>query len=323
MTKNGFDCATKLTAASAKALKSLGFSYVARYLGNSWKTFDKNEAKAIQDAGLKLISIFEKNSTFSGYFTKPQGIADAKEAMQLANAVGQPSGTAIYFTVDYDAQPSHMGAICTYLDGLRETLKDYKVGLYGSYNVMMAVNGKVDYYWQTYAWSRGKVADHIHKHQYQNDVKVAGIALDRNDIKKDPGAWGEPTASNKPSPKPASSKIEKYILNKTVNGYLTAADAKAKKNKKGTVNAGTYYVFNKSVGMINLTTKAGTQGTWINPGENVKAKPKGEYKTHEVVPGDTVSKLAAKYGSTIQQIKDWNKLDKNYTIYAGKTIRVR
>jgi len=46
-------------------------------------------------------------------------------------------------------------------------------------------------------------------------------------------------------------------------------------------------------------------------------------KYHKVVAGDTVSELAAKYGSTSAQIKAWNKLDKNYTIYAGETIRVK
>jgi peptidoglycan hydrolase-like protein with peptidoglycan-binding domain len=185
----GFDCATKLNKTAAIELKRAGFEFVARYLGNSWKTFNKDEAKAITEAGLKLISIFEKSPLNVNYFTKAQGVSDAKEAESFANAVGQPHGTAIYFTVDYDAQPSHFNDILAYLEGVRETLKNYKVGLYGSYSVMMAVKGKVDYYWQTYAWSKGKVADHIHMHQYQNGVTVAGVSLDRNDIKKDPGAW--------------------------------------------------------------------------------------------------------------------------------------
>ncbi|WP_412781575.1 glycoside hydrolase domain-containing protein, partial [Aeromonas diversa] len=88
MTRNGFDCATKLTAASAKTLKDLGFSYVARYLGNSWKTFDAAEAKVIQEAGLKLISIAQKSANYPGYHTKAQGMADAKDAEIYATLVG-------------------------------------------------------------------------------------------------------------------------------------------------------------------------------------------------------------------------------------------
>lgn len=203
MTK-GFDCATKLTKTAAVLLKKEGFDYVGRYLGNSWKTFDKAEVEAIKAAGLKLVSIFEKNSTKLSYFTKSQGIADAEEAMKLAKDVGQPVGTAIYFTVDYNAQPSHMDDIKVYLQGVTETIKDYKVGLYGSHTVMMSVKGLVDYYWQTYAWSNGEIADHIHMHQHENGVMVAGVQLDRNDIKKIPGAWDE--AVVEPVNKPAAVK---------------------------------------------------------------------------------------------------------------------
>ncbi|XKE73671.1 LysM peptidoglycan-binding domain-containing protein [Cytobacillus kochii] len=39
--------------------------------------------------------------------------------------------------------------------------------------------------------------------------------------------------------------------------------------------------------------------------------------------GETVSELAKKYGSTIKQIKNWNDLDNNYTIYVGESLRVK
>lgn len=44
---------------------------------------------------------------------------------------------------------------------------------------------------------------------------------------------------------------------------------------------------------------------------------------HTVVAGDTVYSLSRQYGSTIQQIKDWNNLDDNYTIYVGQVLRVK
>lgn len=52
-----------------------------------------------------------------------------------------------------------------------------------------------------------------------------------------------------------------------------------------------------------------------------KAAPKPVY--HTVKAGDTVGALAKKYGSSIKQIKTWNKLDSKYTIYVGKKIRVK
>lgn len=44
---------------------------------------------------------------------------------------------------------------------------------------------------------------------------------------------------------------------------------------------------------------------------------------HKVVRGDVVSKLAKKYGSSISQIKLWNKLNRKYTIYVGEKLRVK
>jgi N-acetylmuramoyl-L-alanine amidase len=41
---------------------------------------------------------------------------------------------------------------------------------------------------------------------------------------------------------------------------------------------------------------------------------------HTVVSGDTVYSLSRTYGSTVQQIKDWNKLDVNYTIYVRQVL---
>ncbi|NEY20490.1 LysM peptidoglycan-binding domain-containing protein [Bacillus ginsengihumi] len=46
-------------------------------------------------------------------------------------------------------------------------------------------------------------------------------------------------------------------------------------------------------------------------------------KYHKVVRGDVVSRLAKKYGSSISQIKSWNKLNREYTIYVGEKLRVK
>jgi N-acetylmuramoyl-L-alanine amidase len=44
---------------------------------------------------------------------------------------------------------------------------------------------------------------------------------------------------------------------------------------------------------------------------------------HTVVSGDTVYSLSRTYGSSIQQIRDWNNLDASYTIYVGQRLRVK
>ena len=59
----------------------------------------------------------------------------------------------------------------------------------------------------------------------------------------------------------------------------------------------------------------------------VPGKPKATTTTaaryHTVKKGDTVSELAVKYGSTIAQIKSWNKLKDVNKIYVGQKLRVK
>lgn len=323
---NGFDCATKLNSTTATALRSAGFEYVARYLGNSWKTFDIVEATIIKNAGLKLISIFEKNSTRSSYFSKSQGISDAQEAYKYAKAVGQPVGSAIYFTVDYDAKPTDMPRIIDYLNGVKQCLVDYKIGLYGSYAVMQAVKGVVDYYWQTYAWSKGKVADFIHMHQYQNGVTVSGVQLDRDEIKSEPGAWGNQSIVKnngiiqrvkalvrgdiRKGPSHSAEYLRDHLPGEEFDVYKRQGDWHC----VGGTNGEEYWIDGN--GGANLY--------WIdNPNNKQQHTVAPQVVNHEVQPGDTVSKLAKQYGSTLAQIKTWNSLDKNYTIFAGKKIRVK
>lgn len=305
MTK-GFDCATKLTLTSASNLKKEGFEYAARYLGNSWKTFDQQEAGYIRDAGIKLISIFQKSANHASYFSEEQGRRDGLEAFNYAKAVGQPAGTAIYFAVDFDVSDSQIPIIQAYFRGIKETLQLYKIGVYGSYLVINSMKDQVDYYWQTYAWSRGERASFIHMHQYENNVTVAGVNIDRNEIFKEPGHW---TAENKPNEVPAS-----YYVNADTGAYVTAMDAKSATNCKGTVKAGEYFVFNTSQGMLNVTKQQGVPGSWINPTPTT---------IHIVQAGDNLTKIAKKYHTTISHIQAKNPDIKNINlIYPGQKIEI-
>ncbi|MCM3031755.1 glycoside hydrolase domain-containing protein [Niallia sp. MER 6] len=309
MMARGFDCATKLNTKSASALKKEGFDYTARYLGNSWKTFDKTEAEAISKAGLKLISIFQKSADRAAYFTEAQGKADGLEAVKAAKAVGQPPGTAIYFAVDFDARSSAMPSILAYFNGVKKTFETYKLGIYGSYAVMLAVKGKADYYWQTYAWSNGRIADFIHMHQYENNIKVAGVLIDRNDVRKEPGHW---SSTGK------SSATKSFEVKTETAAYLTAADAKLGKHKKGIVKTGSYYIFNESAGMVNVTKQQGVPGSWINP------KASGSTEYHTVAKGDSLSKIAQQYGITLANLQNLNPQIKNiHLIYPNQKIKVK
>ena len=133
----------------------------------------------------------------------------------------------------------------------------------------------------------------------------------------------------KPKPK-KEEKTETYKVVTTLAGYKTAADAKNRKNRAGTVQPGTYYVFNRSQGMINITKKVGVPGSWINPADN-KAKQKTGASdsqnptagsVYTVKKGDTLSGIAKKFGTTVDAIAKLNNIKNVNLIYAGQKLRI-
>lgn len=65
-----------------------------------------------------------------------------------------------------------------------------------------------------------------------------------------------------------------FKVEKATNGYASAADASRQVNKKTTVKPGSYFVFNVSGEMINVTSRKGVPGSWINPRDHRDKKRK-------------------------------------------------
>lgn len=232
---NAIDCATKLTAGKAGELVKNGVTHVGRYLDHNWKGIDKTEADTIKAAGLKIFSIFEKAATQASYFTVVQGKADALEAIGYAKELGQSVGSAIYFTVDYDAQPKDYPAILAYFQAVKANLQGYLLGAYGSYNVLNYLHSKsvARYYFQTVAWSGGKKNSFLHIYQYQCDKQLCGIGVDLDNLEQtDVGAWGAVKAAPdkpktvvtpKPNPKPAPAKpVAKPVYHTVIKGQTVS-----------------------------------------------------------------------------------------------------
>ena len=193
------DCSTVLTSTTAAALKGAGILAVGRYLGyktQGWsKSITPDELSAIHNAGLSVFLIWESNPTTAGYFGYGQGLMDAQLSIEEATYLGAPKSTAIYFTVDFDAQAADMAAIISYFNGVRAGLAgQYLVGAYGSCGVLQALQASSyapDKYWQTYAWSGGAVFSGNSIYQYQNDVTLEGIDVDHDTIQYNSGCWPE------------------------------------------------------------------------------------------------------------------------------------
>jgi hypothetical protein len=149
-------------ANQAGAFASQGYSFVAQYIDQS---SDANTAgspsltlaQAQQEtgAGLKIMSIFQTNgmssstgTAYQTYFTPAQGVSDAHEAVQSAEAVGQPAGSAIYFAMDFDpaaygaagSEAQLLGNVQTYLTAAAPILQaaGYSVGVYGAGDTLAA-----------------------------------------------------------------------------------------------------------------------------------------------------------------------------------------
>lgn len=75
------------------------------------------------------------------------------------------------------------------------------------------------------------------------------------------------------TPTAAATQSQTYQVLSTIKGYREASQAAARANPTAEVEAGSYYQFNTSDGMINVTKIQGEAGSWINPADNVEVVP--------------------------------------------------
>lgn len=150
-------------------------------------------------------------------------------------------------------------------------------------------------YWSFYAlWqytSRGRVSG------YNGDV-------DMNLFSGDVEAWrkyANSTSTPTPAPSPSNS-LDQYtdeqLADKVLNGEF--GNGEDRKKALGSRYDSVQAIVNNKLG--------------IN-------KPKEEYYT--IQKGDTLTKIANKYGTTVNQLVAWNNISNPNLIYAGNTIRVR
>ncbi|MDP4086188.1 MAG: LysM peptidoglycan-binding domain-containing protein [Bacillota bacterium] len=322
---NGVDCSTKLNQSLAAGLKLNGIQYVGRYLGNSWKTMSRAEAQSIINAGLKIVSIWETNPTNAAFFTKEKGISDSKEASTYAKSIGQPEGSAIYFTVDYDAQPGDIGAILDYFTGVREGLdKNYKVGVYGSYSVVESLHtsNSADFYWQTSSWSRSNIAAFIQILQYQYNVTLAGVQVDYDHFTTDAGSWGH------------VSSLQTVSNTATEQHVASASHSSSSSNE-----APPTYTVKPGDTLSEIAVKFGTtvnELVQINGIHNPNLIYAGQIlKLHStsqgssgpvyyvVKSGDTLSQIAIAFGSSVAQLQEWNGIENPNLILVGQKLQVK
>lgn len=163
MTSNGnpnrnflaVDTATQLTQQNIDDLVEFDVKYVGRYLtgtvGSDFtpKYLTREEAKAITDAGLSIIPLYEDILTTpdAKYYTFDKGRSDARNAVLAAAKLGIPNASVIYFAVDFDALDSDIDSnIIPYFEGVQEIVTGntndfhFQVGIYGTRNICTRVH---------------------------------------------------------------------------------------------------------------------------------------------------------------------------------------
>ncbi|MCL6442092.1 MAG: DUF1906 domain-containing protein [Alicyclobacillus sp.] len=229
------DCFSPLTAADAKALKTHGYAGVIRYLGaKTHPEFGKGitleELHSLTEASLKVVFNWEGNSTSRAYFTSQQGAQDAKDTLtELAYlGIAPNSNIVVYYSVDYDAYTqADFDAVDNYLVAVEKELGGtFGYGVYGGLPVLQYLSSgkakaKPTRFWQTIAWSGGRLFSHANLYQNKVETRVSGISVDVDQVLVEPGWYPvDPPPEQKPEPtlkegsKGAAVKTLQEVLNK-------------------------------------------------------------------------------------------------------------
>lgn len=169
-----------------------GKRFAVRYV--SFNTTGKNitlsEAQRLNAAGLSIVTNWEwdAHDQLGGL---PAGEGHAAAADELHRRAGGPADRPIYFSTDFDANPSQLTVAYDYLRGAAREIGWSRVGVYGGVRTIRFMADKgVRWLWQTYAWSGGVWDRRANIRQYRNGVQLCGGDTDLNRAMTDDyGQW--------------------------------------------------------------------------------------------------------------------------------------
>lgn len=124
-------------------MKAEGVQTIIRYYNRQnssvfpSKRLSQSEAADLTDAGFSLAVVFQQRGGAGGNIQdldRESGKRDADKAVELADKLGQPAGSAIYFAVDHDFfRQSELSVIIPYFEEVRNALgSTWRAGSYGS-----------------------------------------------------------------------------------------------------------------------------------------------------------------------------------------------
>jgi hypothetical protein len=215
---NGLDTAFDATAYVAD-IYSKGLAFVGRYYRmptSSYPALGANEAKAITQAGLKIVSLFEYSSGSTGDisdFSPAIGVSHGQIVYAQAVQAGQPANTPIYFAVDWDfdiTQSAYAQPIDAYFAGVLQGYQNaagssapiYQIGAYGSGLVCgwLLGNKRITYAWlaDSPGWTPSNKPITWNVMQSKGDGSInfnpggKGSSFDFDQMNSNCGAWTYP-----------------------------------------------------------------------------------------------------------------------------------
>jgi len=151
------DTAQRLDAAKARALYRHGVRTVFRYYSHlppslPGKDLQPDEAKVILGEGLSIGSVFQHYNNCFRTFENAWGKEDAEQVLRMAEAAGQPEGSAVYFGVDADWPYAQMrDPILKYFEDVKRVFDsaNIAVGVYSNGCICNAIRekGLARYFW--------------------------------------------------------------------------------------------------------------------------------------------------------------------------------
>lgn len=196
------------TTAYLPQLIAAGVETVIRYYNHAnssalpEKQLAPDEAQALAAAGLSVAVVFEQTGGANGQIDAldaASGKSDAAQSLKLAETIGQPPGSAIYFAVDHDyTAESDLQVIRSYFDTVSSALASrYRVGIYGSGTVCATMQdaGLVDLVWLAGATGWPGTAGLLKTDRwalFQNALNVANpLPHDGNTVSPDDPDFGQ------------------------------------------------------------------------------------------------------------------------------------
>lgn len=223
-----------------------GYSFACRYLAPGGaslpaKQLQPSEAANLTASGVGIVSNWESTGIDAeqGFSA---GVGDAQAAQAQHALCGAPDDRPIYFSLDWDEDPSQDAVVDAYFQGVASVISLARTGVYGGYWIVKRLfdAGLVTWGWQTEAWSSdpdnlgpddsygdGSYLDPRAQVFQRNDagyVTVGGVQCDLNLAQAaDFGQWNyvapvAPTPPAPPVPPAPPAPVD--------NGALTATQAR-------------------------------------------------------------------------------------------------